>query len=181
MYPFFENVKNLTQSLVIKRTKYRSGDSMTEKELKKLSRKQLLELLLKQTERSDMLEAKLRAAEAELNDKTLRAAEAGSIAEEALKLNGIFEAADAAAQQYLENIRLLDEKKKDIFEEAEAEARKKAEEIIVEAEKRSKLREAKADKMVRLASAKLAEMYKQKKSLDSIFKDYTVKNENGNS
>jgi glutamine synthetase adenylyltransferase len=154
---------------------------MKGKELKKLNRKQLLELLLKQTERADMLEAKLHEAEEKLNDRSLHAAEAGSMAEASLRLNGIFEAADAAAEQYLENIRLMSENQKEIIEAAEAEARKKAEEIINETEKKCKLREAKADKMVRIAAAKLAEMYAQKKSFANERSENTVKNENGNS
>lgn len=80
---------------------------MTDKELKKLSRKQLLELLLKQTERADLLEQELKQLQKKLEDKTLGVNESGSIAEAALKLNGVFEAAQAAADQYLENIKRL--------------------------------------------------------------------------
>lgn len=80
---------------------------MTEKELKKLNRKQLLELLLMQTDRADQLERKLAQLEKRLSDRNIAEMEAGSIAEAALKLNGVFEAAEAAAAQYLENIRRL--------------------------------------------------------------------------
>lgn len=80
---------------------------MTDKELKKLSRKQLLELLLKQTERADQLEQELMLLQKKLDDKTLGVNESGSIAEAALKLNGVFEAAQAAADQYLENIKRM--------------------------------------------------------------------------
>ena len=78
---------------------------MTTKDLKRLSRKQLLELLLEQTRRADILEIQLKAAEAKLNDRIILESEAGNIAEAALRLNGVFEAAQAAADQYLENIR----------------------------------------------------------------------------
>lgn len=78
---------------------------MTEKDLKKLNRKQLLELLLEQTRRADMLEKQLKSTEARLNDRVILESEAGSIAEAALKLNGVFEAAQAAADQYLESIK----------------------------------------------------------------------------
>ena len=80
---------------------------MTEKELKKLNRKQLLELLLVQTARADKLEQKLLRMEERLASRTIAEVEAGSIAEAALRLNGVFEAADAAAAQYLENIKRL--------------------------------------------------------------------------
>lgn len=77
---------------------------MTEKELSELSRKQLLELLLKQTERADQLELQLKEAEEKLACRLIIEKEAGSIAEAALQLNGVFEAAEAAAAQYLENV-----------------------------------------------------------------------------
>lgn len=80
---------------------------MTEKELKKLNRKQLLELLLMQTARADKLEEKVERLEQRLKDRAILEAEAGSIAEAALRLNSVFEAADAAAAQYLENIKRL--------------------------------------------------------------------------
>lgn len=78
---------------------------MTEKELKKLNRKQLLELLLRQTERADQLESELEETKKQLEDRRITEMEAGSIAQAALKLNGVFEAAQAAADQYLENVR----------------------------------------------------------------------------
>jgi hypothetical protein len=80
---------------------------MTENELKTMSRKQLLELLLLQTQRADRLEAELKEANRRIRDKKLIENEAGSIAEASLKLNGIFEAAQAAASQYVENVRRL--------------------------------------------------------------------------
>ena len=80
---------------------------MTEKELKKLNRKQLLELLLIQTSRADALESELDSMRQELAKQEIIKTEAGSIAEAALKLNGVFEAAEAAAAQYLVNIKRL--------------------------------------------------------------------------
>ena len=54
---------------------------------------------------------KLDALEAELADRRLLIYKSGSIAEAALKLNGVFEAAEAAAQEDLENIRRISEEK----------------------------------------------------------------------
>ena len=70
---------------------------MAELNLKKLTRKQLLELLLKQTERADQLEQQLSEANQKLQNRALMEEEAGSIAAASLKLNGVFEAAEAAA------------------------------------------------------------------------------------
>ena len=78
-----------------------------QQDLRRLSRKQLLELLLRQTRRVDELELKLAEAERRLEQRRITELEAGSIAEAALRLNGVFEAAQAAADQYLENIRAI--------------------------------------------------------------------------
>ena len=77
---------------------------MTDQELRKLSRKDLLELLLAQSRERDALRTELEQARAALRDRQLHIEQAGSIAEAALRLNGVFEAAQAAAQQYLDNI-----------------------------------------------------------------------------
>jgi len=89
---------------------------MTEKELKKLNRKQLLELLLEQTKRADRLEKQLRIARAKLAKRTIDESEAGSIAEAALRLNKVFEAAQAAADQYVENVKRLAESQFEDFD-----------------------------------------------------------------
>lgn len=75
---------------------------LTEKELKKLNRYQLLELLILQTERADKLQAKLEAAEKQLAEQEVHIASLGSIAEASLQLNGVFQAAQAAADMYIE-------------------------------------------------------------------------------
>lgn len=82
---------------------------MTDKELKHMSRSELLELLIAQIEENEILKQSLDRAQAELQDRRIALREAGSIAEAALRLNGIFEAADKAAQQYLENVRRIAE------------------------------------------------------------------------
>ena len=78
---------------------------MTNKELKKLTRAELLEMLLIQSREKQKLEEELAEARKELSEKEIRIAESGSVAEAALKLSGVFEAAQRAADQYLENIK----------------------------------------------------------------------------
>lgn len=80
---------------------------MNENELRKLKRVDLLELLISQGRENEELRHKLAEAEQKLADRQIKTDEAGSIAEAALKLNGVFEAAQAAADQYLENIKRL--------------------------------------------------------------------------
>ena len=80
---------------------------MTGKELRKLGRPQLLELLVAQAKEMEELKGQLAEAEAKLEKRAIAIDEAGSIAEASLALSGIFEAAEAAAAQYMENIKEL--------------------------------------------------------------------------
>ena len=82
---------------------------MSEQELKNLSRADLLALLLEQTRENDRLRARLTQAQQELADRRIAIENTGSIAEAALQLNGVFEAAQAACAQYTENLRTLSE------------------------------------------------------------------------
>lgn len=105
---------------------------MTDRELKKLSRAELLEMLIEQSKRAEELQEKLDKAEAELNNRQLKVDEAGSIAEASLRLNGVFEAAQAASEQYLENIRALQERQDKICAKREVESKKEAECLLAE-------------------------------------------------
>ena len=84
---------------------------MTDKELHRLSRKELLEMLLAQTQENEKLKEELRRAQRQLSDRRLLQENVGSMAEAAMRLNAVFEAADRAAQQYLENVRLSAEER----------------------------------------------------------------------
>lgn len=79
---------------------------MTSKELKRLRRTDLMEMLLELSKENVMLRQQLEEANARLEEKELRVEQAGSLAEAALQLNGIFAAAQAACEQYEHNIRL---------------------------------------------------------------------------
>lgn len=81
--------------------RYREENTLTEKELKKLNRYQLLELLIIQTERADELERKLEEAQKKLDSREVEMTVIGSIAEASLHLSGVFEAAQNAADSYV--------------------------------------------------------------------------------
>ena len=78
---------------------------MTPKELRRLRRSDLMEMLLQLSKENLQLRQDLEEANRQLREKNIKIEEAGSLAEAALKLNGIFEAAQAACEQYEENIR----------------------------------------------------------------------------
>lgn len=100
------------------------------KELKRMNRAELLELLIAQMEENERLEARLNEAEAQLQNRQLVMDHAGSIAEAALALNGVFEAAEAAAQQYLESVRNQEE----VCRRMEEAAQRKSKAMIAEAD-----------------------------------------------
>ena len=79
---------------------------LTEKELKKLNRYQLLELLVVQTQRADRLQQELDTVRAQLEQQNIRLSNLGSIAEASLQITGIFEAAQKAADLYLDAAKL---------------------------------------------------------------------------
>lgn len=80
---------------------------MTDKDLKRLSRADLLEMLLEQSKEVERLKLQNQKLTEQLEDRRIMIDQAGSIAEAALQLNQVFEAAQQAADQYLENIRRL--------------------------------------------------------------------------
>lgn len=78
---------------------------MTAKELKRLRRSDLLEMLLELSKENQGLRKQLAEAEKKLEDRTILIEQSGSLAEAALRLNRIFEDAQAACQQYEQNVR----------------------------------------------------------------------------
>ena len=110
---------------------------MTEKELKRLSRADLLEILIDQSLELEKLKRKLEETENALWDKQLKIDRAGSIAEASLQLNGVFEAIEAAGKQYLDNIQTLSERQEKVCAQMEEESMKRASQLLEEAQKRS--------------------------------------------
>lgn len=107
---------------------------MTDKEVKKLKRVELLEMLIEQTEENDKLKKQIADLEERLAQRQLKIEQAGSIAEAAISLSSIFAEAQSTADQYLESVRLQKEETEQRCRTAEEEARKRAEQIIAEAQ-----------------------------------------------
>lgn len=110
---------------------------MTEKQLRKLSRTELLELLIEQTKKNAALEQEIAQCRAEKESREIKIENSGSIAEAALQLNGLFETAQQAADQYLENIRKKEEETAVRCEKLEEATKKICLEKIQQAEKES--------------------------------------------
>ena len=136
-----------------------------DKKYSKLSRTELLELLIEESEKNERLEAELAQMRKRLSTREFQIKNAGSIAEAALAVSGIFEAAEEACAQYKENIRILSEEQDKINAAREEESRKRAEQIISEARQSASLLEAdvrnRCEKMIDLAGGELAQ-FRQK-------------------
>ena len=117
---------------------------MTEKELKRLTRADLLEMLIAQSEELRQVKERLKTAEAALANRVIEIDNAGSIAEASLRLNGVFEAAQAACEQYTENIRLLSERSQLVCRRMEEESREQAERLLEQTRRRCEEMEAQA-------------------------------------
>ena len=100
----------------------RNGD-MTDKEFKRLNRSQLIEIIYQLQLRQEEMTAENERLSKELEDKRIRVDKAGNIADAALEINNVMQAAQSAAAQYLDEMRLrADEEGRQILQEARDEA-----------------------------------------------------------
>lgn len=99
---------------------------MTNKDARKLRRTELLELLIEQTEENERLAGLNAQLEEKLSQRVLQLERAGSIAEAALGLSGVFDQAQDAANRYLESIAAQAEQ----AEQALAQAREQAQALL---------------------------------------------------
>ena len=107
---------------------------MTDQELKKLHRSDLLELLIAQEKENEQLRSQILQLKQRLEDRTIALEQAGSIAEASLQINGVFQAAQDAAAQYLENIRRLSGRQEEICRQMEEETRRTGQEQLSSAQ-----------------------------------------------
>ena len=136
---------------------------MNQKELKRLSRGDLLEMMLDLSKENERLGKELQQAKHQLESRMLNVEKSGSLAEAALSLNGVFQAAQAASDQYVLNVRSkadqllaqaqekldgIQTREKEILTQANAQAekileqaRKEADRIRAEADRQWKERE----------------------------------------
>lgn len=141
---------------------------MTNKELKSLSRADLLEMLLNQSREMEALQAKLQEAQTQLESRSIAVNSAGSIAEASLQLNGVFEAAQKAADQYLENVLAYSRQQDEAFHKMDAERLAKFEQQVKEDEEKHAAMEAEANER---CAAMEAEMQKKCAAMEAETQD----------
>ena len=143
---------------------------MTDKELRRLSRSELLEMLIAQTAEKDQLKTRLEQAEAQLLDRRIAIDKAGSLAEAALSLNGVFQAAEAAAQQYLENIQRISGQQDALCRALKETAEKETAQIRQEAQAYSQKVHAEADAYWKQIVAKAAKLLSDQEALREMIR-----------
>ena len=108
---------------------------MTDKEFKRLSRSQLIDIIYQLQLKQNELTAENEKLSKALADKRLRVSKAGNIAEAALEIHNVMQAAQDAAVHYLEEIRIM---RKDTEEKCRClleKAQKDADHIIAQAKR----------------------------------------------
>ena len=141
---------------------------MTSKELKHLRRSELLEMLIAQMEENEKQGKLLEGAENALRSRQIDIENAGSIAEASLQLNGVFEAAQSAAEQYLENVRRMEEQQNLIAQQMQEKAQKQADFMIAQADTYSRETRREADAYWRQVSERVRALHQDPEGLQQI-------------
>ena len=111
---------------------------MTDRQLRKQSRLSLLNMLLEQKKENEALLLQLQEAQQQLENRQIHIDQCGTLAEAALKLSGIFEAAETACRNYTENIRNLSGRQEEICRKMEQETREKCDKMLSTARQMSR-------------------------------------------
>jgi len=134
---------------------------MTDKDIRKLNRLELLELMVSISEENETLKKKIDTMQEKLDAREIEISSAGSIAEASLELSGVFEAAQDAADRYIENIRKSSEA-------AKKTAKAEADALMAKTKKE-------CDTMQKDAKRQVQEKWKSlKKMLDDYMKDNSI-------
>ena len=112
---------------------------MTDRQLRKASRTDLLKLLLEQRKEMETLRRQIDQLQEQLQQRQITIDQSGTLAEAALKLSGIFDAAETACQYYTENIRGLSGRQEEICRTMERETREKCDRMLEQAKQMAKV------------------------------------------
>lgn len=119
---------------------------MTDKEFRKLSRGELVDIIFELQKEQEALKRENEALRARLEDRSICLSESGSIAEAALRLNGVFDAAQKAADQYLAQIQADNAELEQKCTAALAQAQKQADAMLSQARREAEACRAEAER-----------------------------------
>jgi hypothetical protein len=106
---------------------------MDQKDLRRLRRTDLLELLLDLSRENEILRQENQELLQQLEDRRIVVENSGSLAEAALQLSGIFEAAQNACEQYIQNMQIRSEQIEEYCRQREQQTREICDEIVEKA------------------------------------------------
>lgn len=78
---------------------------MTDKEFRRLSRAELIDIIFALQKQQEALQTENARLQHELDEKKLKISNAGSLADAVIAINGVLEAAQAAADQYIISVK----------------------------------------------------------------------------
>ena len=111
---------------------------MISKELKKLNRRELVDVIYQLKKNEEQMQERIASLEAELQDRRMRLSVAGSIAEAATDITGIFSVAQSTADLYLNEIASMKEDTQRECTKMIEEAKEKVESIMADGKRRYK-------------------------------------------
>lgn len=111
---------------------------MTDKELSRLRRTELLEMLIAQGKEYARMQEQLKETEKALHRRELTIEKAGTMAEAACQINDVVGSTQRAVDLYIDNVKRMMEHKQEEADEAVSKARSFAVETVDMAEKRAR-------------------------------------------
>ncbi len=93
---------------------------MRSKDCRHYSRRELIEIIYELERREEKLERRLEKSRTRLKDRSMRVAQAGTLAEISAVIAGLFEAADETASLYLTGVKARAEGATDLDREGKA-------------------------------------------------------------
>ena len=122
---------------------------MTDREFKRLSRAQLIDIIYQLQLKQEELTSDNEKLSKALEDRRLRVKKAGNIAEAALEMHNIMQSAQAAADLYLEEIRIMRDETEEKCQKLLERAQKEANAIVAQAKKANLPRESALDAIIK--------------------------------
>lgn len=107
---------------------------MPDRELRHMRRTELVEIILALKQSEDRLRAENAALSAQLQERQIHIENAGSIAQAALELNKVFEAAQAAADEYVASVLAANKNTDAAASALRAQAEAEAQQILAQAQ-----------------------------------------------
>ena len=106
---------------------------MIDKEFRRLRRIELIDVIYKLQNSEEQLQAEIASLKQQMANRELKLSKAGSIAGAAMSLNGVFEAAQATADQYVTEVQKLHADTENQIAQMLSNAKTRAAEIVLAA------------------------------------------------